>query len=160
MELDDEFAFSTHATREAWAAQQREYKEFAAEMDRKRAEREAAGETESDEFASAWTGMVSDEPIPGDAGGNLKLAFLLAEAVSELETLESPKENIRRLNADFTAFRTANADERQAAATRLGETLESLGEQHPRLIPRVADFRSRIDEQLREPAIDDLEFPY
>jgi len=28
------------------------------------------------------------------------------------------------------------------------------------LIPRVADFRSRIDEQLREPAIDDLEFPY
>jgi len=43
----------------------------------------------------------------------------------------------------------------------LGDHLDALAERYPDLIPRVADFRSRIDECVRSPGIeDDIEFPF
>jgi len=161
LDLDDEFAFSMHETREAWEAQQREFAEMSASIERDRVEREAAGETEPDEFASVWSGHLSDEPIPGDTGGYLALAFLLAEIVSVLESLNAPRADIRQLNANFTDFRTCGPTELTESGRRLGNHLDSLADRYPDLIPRVADFRSRIDERVRSPATeDDMEFPF
>jgi hypothetical protein len=155
LELDDEFAFSLHETREAWEQEQREFAEMSAAIERRQAEDEAAGETEPDEFASVWSSQVSDEPLPGDPRGHLNLAFLLAEIVSALDSLCAPRADIRQLNANFTDFRTCEAAERAASGRRLGDQLDALAARYPDLVPRVADFRSRIDECLRSAIIED-----
>jgi hypothetical protein len=161
LDLDDEFAFSMHETREAWEEQQREFEEMSAAIERDRVEREAAGETEPDEFASVWTGHVSDEPIPGDRGGYMTLAFLLAEIVSELKSVDAPGDDIRQLNANFTHFRTCAAAELAESGRRLGDHLDAIADRYPDLISRVADFRSRIDERVRSAATeDDMELPF
>jgi hypothetical protein len=161
LELDAEFAFSMHETREAWEEQQREFEEISAAIDRRQAEREAAGEGDPDEFASVWSGHASDEPIPGDTRGHLRLAFLLAEIVSLLESRDAPRADIRQLNASFAAFRTCAAAERAETGRCLGDQLDAFAERYPDLIPRVADFRSRIDESIRARMDeDDLEFPF
>ncbi|TVS18630.1 MAG: hypothetical protein EA424_10470 [Planctomycetaceae bacterium] len=158
LELDEEFAFSMHETREAWEQQQREFEEMSMAIDCRQAESEAVGENEPDEFASVWSGVASDEPLPGDTRGHLKLAFLLAEIVSALVSRDASREDIRRLNALFADFRTCDAAERAPSGRRLGDQLDALAERYPELIPRVADFRSRIDECVRSPmAEDDLE---
>ena len=128
LEQDNEFAFSMHETRKAWEEQQREFEEMSAAIERDRAEREAAGETEPDEFASVWSGHVSDEPIPGDTGGYVTLAFLLAEIVSELKWLNAPRDDIRQLNANFTDFRTCGAAELAESGRRLGDHLDGLAD--------------------------------
>ena len=123
--------------------------------------RMGSGETEPDEFASVWSGRTSDEPIPGDTRGHLRLAFLLAEIVSALESLNAPRADIRQLNANFADFRTCGAAERASSGRRLGDHLDALAERYPDLIPRVADFRSRIDECIRSPmGEDEMEFPF
>jgi hypothetical protein len=161
LDLDDEFAFSMHETREAWEQQQREFEEISASIERERLEREAAGEAEPDPFAPVWSGHVSDEPIPGDKGGRLTLAFLLAEIVSVLESQDAPRTDIRQLNSLFTEFRTSHAAELAESGRRLKDGLDSLADRYPDLVPRVADFCSRIDEHVRSPAIeDDPELPF
>lgn len=154
LDLDDEFAFSTCETREEWEAEQQRWADQSAQWEREREERErklAAGELEEDEFASAWTGMVSDEAIPGDDGGNLKLAFFVAEIVGELKNLEAPHELIVKLNADFSSFRKSELRERETHANDLTATLELVADDYPELVPRIADLESRIAEQLRAP---------
>ena len=167
LELDDEFAFSMCETREAWDEKQREYARFSAECDRKEKVRErkiAAGELdEADEVASVWSGQVSDNPLPGDSRGYLKLAFLLAEVVSELQfDGDSNAETIKRLNCDFSAFRMCAIEEQADAAKTLIATLETIAESHPSLVPRVADFQSRIEETLRTQVstLDDCDTDY
>jgi hypothetical protein len=118
-------------------------------MDRKQAEREAAGQPEPDEFASAWSSPMTDEPLPGDPLGQMKMGFLLTEIVGELEKLAAPNSEIKELNRRFRAFRTCENDELATHAEQLGEHLETVGDQYPELTSRVADFRSRIDEQVR-----------
>ncbi|MEZ6116708.1 MAG: hypothetical protein R3C28_09060 [Pirellulaceae bacterium] len=149
LELDDEFAFSTHQTREAWDEQQRAFAEFSSQVNHDLSALNQFGESEPDEFASAWKGIMSDEPIPGDISGNMKLAFMLAEIVSELEILPATPQTIRQVNVDFIEFCKSHKDQRHAAAKTLGETLDSLADQFPVLVSRVADLRSRLDEQLR-----------
>jgi len=156
LDLDNEFAFSTCETLAEWEAPQREYAEFAAEMNRKEAERQAAGEREEDDFVSAWTSPTSDQPLPGDPLGQMKLAFLLAEVIGELEQADAANDEIKELNRHFRAYRMSDHDELATTGRQLGEHLESLGGRYPKLTSRVADFRSRIDEQLRESAHDPL----
>lgn len=161
LDLDDEFAFSTHETREAWEKQQREFEEMSARFDRERAERETSAQTEPDEFASVWSGIVSDGPLPGDSRGHMKLAFLLAEIVSVLKTEEADPGEIQRLNVNFSDFRTCDAINLAESGRRLGEHLDLLAQRFPELVSRVADFRSRIDEQVRSPPVDDdLDIPF
>jgi len=167
LELDDEFAFSMCETREAWDEKQREYARFSAEFDRKQKERErkvAAGELdEADEFASVWSGQVSDNPLPGDSRGHLKLAFLLAEVVSELQfDGDSSAEMIKCLNRDFSALRTCEIEQQADAAKTLIATLEIIADSRPSLVPRIADFQSRIEETLRTQisTLDDCDTDY
>ena len=160
LDLDDEFAFSMHETREAWDAQQREYAEFSAKCDRDREERErkiAAGEIEeADEFSSAWKGSIgfgSNVRLPGDRSGNMQLAFMLAEIISELEQTNDGGDNeaelIRQLNADFTNFRNSDLDDLATVTKQFASTLELAATHHSPLVPRIADFQSRLADRLR-----------
>ena len=167
LELDNEFAFSMRETREAWEAEQREYAKFSAECDRKREERDRqvkAGEIVEDEFASAWSGSVSEDPIPGDANGDLKLTFLLAEIVTGIKQTSHAEEPapsdssaaesssavfIEKLNVDFAKFRASNRDEQVTNTKSLANTLEQIAEAYPELVSRTADFQSRILENAR-----------
>ena len=157
LELDDEFAFSMHETREAWDEQQREFAEMSAAFDRERAgpERASGTKTEPDEFASVWSGQFSDEPIPGDPQGHLKLAFLLSEVVVTLQMAGVPSKDIRQLTERFAAFRRCDRSELPARGKQLGEQLENVAGRYPELVSRVADLQSRIDEHVRAPGIDD-----
>ena len=115
----------------------------------------AAGEPEPDPFASAWSGQMSDGPLPGDPRGHMKLAFLLAEVVGILESAGAPNEDVKNLNARFTDFRCCDRAELTTCGRQLADHLEELSRRYPELVSRVADLQSRIDEQIRCPAIDD-----
>lgn len=160
LELDNEFAFSMCETREAWEDEQREYAEFSAKLDRELKQQVEEGET-NDNFASAWSGNVTEEPIPGDTGGNLKLAFLLAEVITEMKR-KSAREDltsddlqsdrlVEQLNADFSKFQNSRRTDLAANTESLTNTLERIAEAHPSLISRIADFQSRIVESARRP---------
>ena len=159
LELDDEFAFSLHETREEWEEQQREFAQMSADMDRKQAEREARGETEPDPFASAWSGHLSEDRLPGDPQGHLKLAFLLAEVVGTLQSAGASREDLQELNERFSDFRRCDRAELPACGKQLQKQLEGISRRYPELVSRLADLQSRIDEQMRSPAGDD-EFPF
>ena len=121
-------------------------------IERKLAERR---ETEPDEFASVWSGSTSNEPLPGDPNGHLRLAFRLAEVIGDLSADENSSEDITELNQYFSEFRNAAASEVQTCRERLGTKLEAIAEQHPELVSRIADFQSQLDEQIRRAADDD-----
>jgi hypothetical protein len=167
LELDDEFAFSMKETREEWEEQQREYADYSAEMDLKRAEREAAGETD-DHFASAWSGINDDDPIPGDSpfsgkqGGQLKMAFMVAEIVSELESCGASRDEIKALNSCFANYRRCSDVERPQRAMEFKANLQSLDDRYPQLVSKSADLQSRIDEAGRgsEVSDGDLDSPF
>jgi hypothetical protein len=165
LELDDEFAFSMHETREAWEKQQREEAEFRAEMDLKWSEREATGET-NDPFTSAWTGINDDDlnrddsPFSGRQGGHLKLAFMVAEIVSELEINSAPRDEINALNECFANYRRCDDDERPQRASELKANLQSLANRYPGLVSKSADLQSRIDEAERASAVNDSDLDY
>jgi hypothetical protein len=152
LDLDDEFAFSTHALREDWEREQREFEERSAEFNRKWAEREAkiaAGEIVEDEFASAWSDPMTEGAIPGDPLGHLKLSFRLAEIIGDLECVSAPNEIIKALNMSFRDYREAISDQREAAKQSLFRHLETTGERFPDLLTKVVDFQAQVDELER-----------
>jgi len=167
LELDDEFAFSMLETREALEAQQLEYAEFSAKMARERAERDAAGETD-DPFESAWSGinsnesMLGDSPFSGKQGGHLKMAFMVAEIVSELENCSESGDEIKGLNESFANYRRCDDDERPQRATELKANLQLLADRFPYLISKSADLQSQLDEAERASAVNnsELDFPF
>lgn len=144
LELDAEFAFSMHETREAWEEDQREFEAFSAEVDRKIAQREAF-QTE-DPLASPWDGIGEDRSIPGDENGTIKLGFMVGQIVAELHRLDADRNVIKTLNEAFADFRRTDDERRTRFASRLIDVLQSVGDQHPELISRSADLQSRINE--------------
>ena len=148
LELDDEFAFSMIETREGWEKQQQDYADFSAEMDRRRAECEAHGDTE-DPFASAWTGIQSDDPLPGDTSRHLQMAFMVAEIVSLLGESEASSVEIKSLNESFANYRRSEYGQRKQSAIQLKAILQSLADRYHGLVSRSADLQSRIDEAER-----------
>ena len=147
LDLDDEFAFSVHETREAWEEQQREYAEWSRRMDEERSPK--AAPPAADDFPSVWSGVAPDDPLPGDAGGVLGLAFRLSELVADLKFRDAQPGPVSALNERFRAFRDAAPDDRSAAAAALREAVESLSSDHPDLRGKLSDFQSRLDEALR-----------
>lgn len=149
LELDEEFAFSTRESYEEWEEQQAEWAEMSSEMDRKWAEREAreaAGETEQDEFASAWSSPMLDVPLPGDRFGQMKLAFRLTEIISDLESNSAPNELIKNLNVSFREYCQSEPSQREVAKRVLTGHLDATGQRYPMLVSKVADFQSQVDE--------------
>ncbi|WP_417738345.1 hypothetical protein [Rosistilla oblonga] len=146
LELDEEFAFSMRATRDEWEEQQREFGEYSNEW-----EMEPEEPHEFREFESAWSGIRDEGPLPGDPSGHLKLAFMVAEIVSELEFSQAPRDQIQGLNEAFAAFRRSDNGRREAAGRAFKSNLQSLADRYPELVSQSADLQSRIDESLRSP---------
>ncbi|MEQ9410703.1 MAG: hypothetical protein RIK87_23535 [Fuerstiella sp.] len=157
LDAEAEFAFSRHATREAWEEGQREWGMMDAEF---AADTEPHTEPEDDkdqDFDSVWSSVyVADEDIPGDTGGHLKMAFLLADLVGSLKADNADQSDVDQLNAAFRAYRTASSpDEIASTAESFRQSLEELATKHDSLVSRAADLQSRIDEQSRRLAVDD-----
>ncbi len=152
LDLDDEFAFSTDELIEDWDRKQQEYREFNDKFNREQAERErriAAGERKEDVYASTWSSPMSDEPLPGDSHGYLKLSFRLAEIIGDLESTSAPQEMIRELNASFRKYRESEAGDRLRTKAALRTELDSVAGHYPELTSKVADFQSLVDEMKR-----------
>lgn len=160
LDIDDEFAFSIHATREAWEAQQREWEEMNARIEADRRRREELGETAEEQFSSVWRGGgISEEGIPGDTFGHLGMAFLVADLVGSLQSADAEQGDVDALNAAFREYRTASLpNEVISSAESFKQTLEQLAAKHEDLVGRAADLQSRIDERLRTPASDGPNF--
>jgi hypothetical protein len=110
-----------------------------------------SSQADADEFASAWSRAAADEPLPGDADGNLQLAFLLAEIVGDLQNLSAPSADIQTLNAAFVDYRHRSPAQASRVAERFKAALQFLAHRYPTLVSKVADMHSRVDEQLRTP---------
>ena len=172
LELDNEFAFSMSETRDEWELNEGIYDdddwddqcdvdcdadcdgEHAAEHHHEQVRNVQVNRLDADrdsgnEFKSVWSSQVADSPIPGDSQGHLKLSFLLAEVIGILEQLDAPKSEIKRLNACFTEFRHSDVDNVRHHGSQLAQHLESMAKQHHQLVSRVADFQSRIADQVR-----------
>ncbi len=160
LDVDDDFAFSIHATHEAWEAQQKEYEEMNARIEADRKRREELGEDAEDPLSSPWKStFIGEEKIPGNNLGHLGMAFLVAEIVGWLKTAKAEQSDIDLVNAAFRDYRlTSQPTDLAAAAEQLKQTLEQLAAKHPDLIGRAADLQSRIDERLRTPAYNDQDF--
>lgn len=161
LDIDGEFAFSMCETRAEWEEQQREIEEMTAEVEREMTQAGESREFALDELEPTWSGQVSDEPIPGDVDGILQMAFLLAEIVSLLEQRDATRAEIDKINARFADFRNCSPGKVRETGRRLADHLESLTDPYPDLIPRVADFCSRIDERISVTRSgDDMDIPF
>lgn len=149
LDLDDDFAFSMYATHEEWAEMLLDHEEFSASLACNKTPFSAEGETQSDEFAPIWYGNTSDDPLPGDSSGHIKLAFLLSEVVSSLQASDTTHFLIKQLNESFSEYRRSFSSQATENAKQLKAALQTIADEHPNLISKVADFQSRIDEQLR-----------
>lgn len=164
LEVDDEFAFSMCSTREEWELQQAEWEEMnariTANMKAEEAKKLAGSEDDAEEPESAWkTSSVSDEPIPGDPLGHLKLAFLLAEIVGCLQDENAPQSDIDAINDAFRNYRRDEPGDKDSQAGQFVAALEDLAQRHPSLISRSADLQSRVHELARSPRpSDDIPF--
>ncbi len=151
LELDNEFAFSMHETRDAWEEQQRDFAEFNLKMDCELAELATAHS--DDPFASPWSGIHVAGSIPGDCGDYLKLAFMVAEIVSDLQRLNAEHADIRVLNSSFAEYWGSGGSSQ--CALKLKETLELLANRYRDLVPKSADLQSRIEEAMRADSSED-----
>jgi hypothetical protein len=159
LELDNEFAFSIHETREAWEEQQLIYAESSEGTNCKQPEREAS--QEEDPFSSVWSGICNDLPIPGDRKGHLKMAFLVSELVSDLQIMNARQDEIKMLNQAFADYRRSDDERRPQSVLQFKEILQTVGDQYPDLISKSADLQSRLDEAARAllHSDNDLDFP-
>lgn len=169
LELDNEFAFSLCETREEWEEQRMEWSDVsggldhdddldALDDDQAGDEDFDDGELDDDEFGSAWPKGVTSDDIPGGPSGHLQLAYLLTEIVADLKGLGDNADRIKELNTLFTAFRIDDTDVSVLAAEQLSQTLEAIAAEHPSLLSRVADFQSRLAENLRFQSEDEMPF--
>lgn len=163
LELDDEFAFSMFETREQWEEERIVCQDFALDSDGLGDEIDAdmemdtnAMEETDDPFASAWTGIKHDGPIPGDRGGYLKMAFMIAEIGMALKSSSASIDEVRQLNAAFADYRQSGTECAESAAN-LQALLQSLSHRYPELVSKSADLQSYIDENTRALASNQLD---
>ena len=121
---------------------------MSAAIERKRAEREAAGEPEPDDSLRSGRATCPTNRCP-ETRADSEAGLPAGRIVSVLQSLKAPHDEIRQLNALFTDFRTCGTAESAEDGRCLGDQIESLSKSYPDLVSRVADFRSRIDERVR-----------
>jgi hypothetical protein len=156
LDSDDEFAFSMAETQEEWEKQLQEYADFSYAMNQKSTDHDADDELE-DVYASAWSGIQTDEQLPGDKSGFLKKAFMVAEIISCLKEVDAPSHEIQGLNECFANYRRSEGDQRLLAASQFKENLQTLADRYPSLVSKSADLQSRVDESARSAVCDDTD---
>lgn len=161
LELEDEFAFSACETREDWQLHRipldddfDDFDDFKTDASEPNFSAGPTAKTEEpDPFAPVWSSQVCDEPLPGDPLDHMKLAFLVAEMIGVLHSLQAPHPRIEQLNGCFTNFRHSEPDPK-TACERLCGYLEDLARQYPELVSRVADLQSRLPKVTRDSPAD------
>lgn len=147
LELDEEFAFSMAETLDDWDGGDQEFDELCEGFEIKTSVIRSMRIDEP--MGSAWVGVTSDRPIPGDRRGHLKMAFMVAEIVSVLEKQSNRKQEIKSLNSAFTEYRKSKGPRVGIATKRLKRLLESLARRYPKLVSKSADLQSYLDESAR-----------
>lgn len=142
--MDNEFAFSFHATHAEWEAEQREYEEFSRRMDEKWAAEEA------NKPPSVWQrSFVAENPI----GGPPSLAVFaigahLSELTQDLKDAGAAQDAIDALNRAFGNLGDAVKDPSAALVEpvieRLIETLAAVAEAHPALAEKCTDLERQL----------------
>jgi hypothetical protein len=150
--MDDDFAFSFHRTREGWDAEQREYEEFNRAFNaRQEAEQKSQRLWTSSYVNPDFTNRSPTTAIDG-------VAFNLAELVQDLKDAGAGRDVIDDLNRRFGNLRevVSGADLALAGPVteRFCESLASLAAGHPPLAEKCADLERRVREladRLAEP---------
>lgn len=169
LDVDGEFAFSLHETREEFDQAEAEYREMSARIEKEMADRESSQPKSN----SVWSGYVNPEI---ERVNLMTLGFRLAELIGDLKTardaIGSESTNtsgqaeritawIAGLNDGFDSLKhvgTATVDRRIAVEPML-DRLEDVGHEFPELCPKSADFQSLLHEWCRQPDFDD-EIPF
>ena len=169
--MDDEFAFSYHATREEYDQQQREYEEWSAEFDRKQAERKALG---LDDENQPWSrSYVNWEMLDDRQAGRFSAFTLLfgvgcqlAELNCDLKQADPDTDAPVLLNHEFGNLRAVLNDRDEAliepVLNKFRETLADVAATHANaaakcetLSTTLARLTRRLDD---EDAFDDKPF--
>jgi hypothetical protein len=155
LELDEDFAFSMAETLEDWELEHQEHDDSSESDDE---EDSPFKDSQNDEeLVSVWGPMRSDQPIPGDVQGHLKMAFMVADIVSVLQSYSNRILEIQSLNLAFSEYRKADGRRLKKATKKFKRLLETLANRYPELVSKSADLQSRIDESARVLSIDDDE---
>lgn len=149
LELDEEFAFSMAETLEDWEFENQQYGEFDEGVDEDDEDDLETEFNQKEESVSVWSGVRSDISLPGDQQGHLKMAFMVAQIVSVLESYPNRILDIQSLNIAFSEYRKADPRRRKKAAKKFKRVLETLACRFPELVSKSADLQSRIDESTR-----------
>ncbi|MEL7499494.1 MAG: hypothetical protein AAFN77_17960 [Planctomycetota bacterium] len=156
LELDEEFAFSMHTSFEDWEEEQKMWAlEFEDWNDEQESESqlnkrvESALDVNGGEFTSIWGPRSATTPIAGDPTGQLHLAFLLTDIISDFDP-KTERELIKDVNQRFVDFRISNNETKMLTVAALNMTLERMAQRQPELTAKIADFQSLLLESARE----------
>jgi hypothetical protein len=183
LELEDDFAFSLSSTLEEWESnggciggeilemdmdmedmdeeeeEDEEEDEYEQEYELEHEEELGDGEG-ADELDSAWQhSSFSMNPISGEAGKMLMMAFQVAELGAEIQRYNSfdqtRLEVIKQLNTVHRDYQFAMQSENESRdlkailASRFKAMLETIATDYPKLVSRAADLQSQVDDQMR-----------
>ncbi|MCA9168754.1 MAG: hypothetical protein KDB23_13860, partial [Planctomycetales bacterium] len=135
LELDDEFAFSTTSDREEWNLEHGNWDDFEDDDDDDLSDDDNDDFTDEDDEQlenepsllermcanlvrdvtgrldpSVWSmSYVTDDPLPGDPHGHMRLAFRVAELVSALKSNQTSSSDVEDLMQAFRVYRQATA---------------------------------------------------
>ena len=122
--------------------------ELHAAMNSERSEHKESDEPQ-DPFGPIWSSFFTDEAIPGDSRGLLKIGVMVTELGSDLSDLGASREDIEELKDRFAKYRQSQVASRMQHADRFKSSLQSLALRYRSLVSKSADLQSRIDESER-----------
>jgi len=167
--MDWDFAFSFHRTREEWEKEQREYEEWSRQLDekRKRDQEFIDGRTPAHEFlgldesqSSVWKTSFSNRQATDEMLAAQALPLMLfgigghlGELGEDLKPTEDGAERARSLRSHFTELRRAVDDRNpwmaESAVARFSEELDELSATQPELAPKCKDLERQLDHLLQ-----------
>jgi hypothetical protein len=178
--MDEDFAFSFHRTREEWEAEQREYEECSRRFNAEWAERERLGVKYPEPgYADPDTVWERSFSAPETAGTPLYLRLFsigshLSELIVDLKEPVEDRESVDRLSRDFGNLRDVLQSHDPAAGEALLEpvldrfcdSLAAVAAARSDLEPKCADLQARLWRFLEPPeegsaeAFDEDDLPF
>jgi hypothetical protein len=156
--MDDDFAFSFHATREEWEAERHKWADFHRRFEEEQRAGKPAG------TASVWQRSYA-KPDAGDDPPALRLfgvGACLAELTLDLKDAGAGREAIDALSRAFGNLREAVQDPGGALVVpvveSMGNTLAEVADAHPDLAAKCADLERQL-WTFTGPTRDDEEIP-
>lgn len=164
--MDEDFAFSFHRTREEWEAEQREYEEQSRRFAELHAERQRLGVSypgggwADPDYVWKRSFFAPDSPDQPAVFRLFAIGSHLGELIVDLKTPTEERQLIDRLNRDFGNLREISQSSDFASADsliepvldRFDETLADVARARPDLEPKCADLQSRLQRFLEPPS--------